>query len=284
MSASGKPPSSESNSSPGQPPIENSALVAAMRAVAQEDSPANRRVLYKSMLQAWFLVPAREGPEIHQPGFHEWKDDTGELFQFEHDSEGVAVLPVFTDEEALRNWNKTLPWIAVPGSALFPAVAVSQAEEIVINPYEPADPGSKMIRPGGRVTRCELEALAHGVIPQESQAPGAGAQPVLLATPKDMPPPELFQAITAAAERLPAVYGLYFSQVMQSNGDSQGVVAVEFVPGSGDKLEQLALARLGEAASGSAGGEALGFVAASTEMGRAIAGSGTSFYRRESGH
>jgi SseB protein N-terminal domain/SseB protein C-terminal domain len=285
VSTSGKPSSpTKSSSSPGRPPVENSALVKAMRAVAQEDSPANRRVLYKCMVQAWFLVPAREGSELHQPGFHEWQDGSGELFQLEHDSEGVPVQPVFTDEEALRNWNKTLPWIAVPGTALFPAVAASQAEEIVINPYEPADPGSRMIRPGGRVTRCELEALARGGIPQESQAPSEDVQPVLLATPKDMPPPELLQALAAAARRLPAVSGLYFSQVMQSNGGSQGVVAVEFAPGSGDELEQSALARLGKAASESEGGDALGFVAASSELGRAIATSGTRFYQRESCH
>jgi hypothetical protein len=277
VTASGKP-SPPTTSSAGRPPIENSALLAAMRAVAQQDSPENRQALYKCLRQAWFVVPAKEGPELQQPGFHEWKDDTAELFQFEQDSAGVPVLPVFTDEEALNNWNKDVPWIAVPGTALFPAVAASQAEEIVINPYDPADPGSKMIRPGGVVTRGELEALAGG------DAPVAGGQPVLLATPKDMPPPELFQTLITAARRLPAVSGLYFSQVMQPRGESQGVVAVEFAPGSSHKLEQSAFARLGKAASQSACGDALEFVAASSELGRAIAANGTRVYRRESGN
>ena len=73
----------------------------------------------------------------------------------------------FTDEEALRNWNKTIPWIALQGTAFFQAVDSTEAEEIVINPYEPENPNSKMIRPGGRVTRWEFEALAEGRIPKE---------------------------------------------------------------------------------------------------------------------
>jgi hypothetical protein len=56
------------------------------------------------------------------------------------------VAVAFTDEEALRNWQKSIPWIALQGSAFFQAVAGTEAEEIVINPYEPENPESKMIR------------------------------------------------------------------------------------------------------------------------------------------
>ena len=88
-------------------------------------------------------------------------------FSLEHDSAGLLVAVAFTDEEALRNWNKTIPWVALQGTGFFQAVASTEAEEIVINPYEPDNPDSKMIRPGGRVTRWEFEELAEGRIPQE---------------------------------------------------------------------------------------------------------------------
>src|SRR5690242_4645402 len=157
----------------GQPDFENSPLPAAMLAVAHGDSPETRRVLYESMLKTWFVVPTREAvPDA--AGFHDIQEGIAASFSLEHDSAGLLVAVAFTDEEALRNWNKTIPWIALQGTGFFQAVASTEVEDIVINPYDSGDPNSKMIRPGGRVTRWELEALAQGDIPQD-QADGHAA-------------------------------------------------------------------------------------------------------------
>ncbi len=88
------------------------------------------------------------------------------MFSLEHDPAGLLVAVAFTDEEALRNWNKTIPWVALQGMGFFQAVASTEAEEIVINPYELDNPASKMIRPGGRVRRWEFEELAQGNLPE----------------------------------------------------------------------------------------------------------------------
>src|SRR5579864_1503176 len=205
------PPSGETTqpkiSSPAaydQPDFANGPLPAAMLAVAHEDSQQNRRTLYQSMLESWFVVPVREAAPEKQ-GFSAVPLNVADSFSLEHDPAGLLVAVAFTDEEALRNWNKTIPWIALQGTAFFRAVASTEAEEIVINPYELDDPGSKMIRPGGRVTRWELEELAQGAIPQTPAADGAetqtASQSVLVTMPTQTPAAEVFDAMSAAARK-----------------------------------------------------------------------------------
>jgi len=214
-----------------QPDFENSLLPAAMLAVAHADSPETRRVLYESMLKTWFVVPTREAvPDA--PGFHDIQEGIAASFSLEHDSAGLLVAVAFTDEEALRNWNKAIPWIALQGTAFFQAVAGTEVEDIVINPYDSGDPNSKMIRPGGRVTRWELEALAQGDVPQ-NQAEGHAAmhdspQSVLVTMPTQMPAAEVFDALGATARKFADVVALYFAQVIYPDGEPHWTVAVEF--------------------------------------------------------
>ena len=135
------------------------------------------------------MVPTKEAAH-DKPGFAAVPTNVADSFSLEHDSDGELVAVAFTDEEALHNWNKSIPWIALQGTAFFQAVASTEAIEIVINPYEPENPDSKMIRPGGRVTRWEFEELAEGRIPQEdSNEQEAEPQSVLVTMPKQMPTP-----------------------------------------------------------------------------------------------
>src|SRR5579864_3818235 len=195
----------------GQPDFENSPLPAAMLAVAHGDSPETRRVLYESMLKTWFLVPTREAaPDA--PGFHDVQEGTAASFSLEHDPAGLLVAVAFTDEEALRNWNKTIPWIALQGTGFFQAVASTEAEEIVINPYELEDPASKMIRPGGRVTRWEFEDLAQGNLPliqAGDEAEEQAAQSVLVTMPTQMPAAEVFAALGTTASKFVDIVAMY---------------------------------------------------------------------------
>src|SRR5690242_13621046 len=190
------PGAGQSGTSPAkdQPDFENSPLPAAMLAVAHGDSPETRHVLYESMLKTWFLVPTRE-PVTDTPGFQDVQENTASTFSLEHDPEGLLVAVAFTDEEALRNWNKTIPWVALQGTGFFQAVASTEAEEIVINPYELDDPASRMIRPGGRIRRWELEELAQGNLPEipaDAQAGTQTAQSVLVTMPTQMPAADVF--------------------------------------------------------------------------------------------
>jgi hypothetical protein len=262
-----------------QPDFANSRLPAAMLAVAKEDSPQNRRILYQSMLGSWFVVPTKEATH-DKPGFAAVPANVADSFSLEHDSEGELVAVAFTDEEALRNWNKSIPWIALQGTAFFQAVVSTRAEEIVINPYEPANPDSKMIRPGGRVTRWEFEELAEGRIPQEgSNEQKAEPQSVLVTMPKQMPTDEMFNAIGKVAGSFSGIAGMYFGQVIYPDGEPHWTVAVEFaaVP-SAKHAKHMMAALVEEARRVFPRSVTTDLVPASTALGQSIASSGEKFY------
>ena len=268
-----------------QPQFDNAAFLAAMLAVSRHDTPVNRRILYELMLKTWFLVPTRDTVPPDTPGFHDIKEDISQSFSLEHDPAGLVVLPAFTDEEALRNWNKTILWIALQGAAFFQAVVETEVEDIVINPYEIEDPSSKMIRPGGRVTRWEFELLAAGRIPQpdtesgDAEAESLTPQPMLLSTPKIMPPKELFDALTHAAKNIPAVQAMYFSQITDAHGGSRCSVAVAFAPGTTEEMITRTFKQLGnQGRHRLSQDESLDFLATSTDLGRAITSTGQKFY------
>lgn len=231
-----------------QPDFANSPLPAAMLAVANDDSPQNRRTLYQSMLNTWFVVPTREvAPD--KPGFSAVPANVAGSFSLEHNSAGQLVAVAFTDEEALRNWNMNIPWIALQGTAFFQAVASTEAEEIVINPYEPANPESKMIRPGGILRRWEFEELAGGRIPQQdSRDQQSEPQSVLVTMPKQMPTPEMFDAMGDAAGKFADIMAMYFAQVTYPDGEPHWTIAVELAAGTSVKQVKHAMAALVKAA------------------------------------
>ena len=231
-----------------QPDFANSPLPAAMLAVAKDDSPQNRQALYQSMLDSWFIVPTREAPP-EEPGFHNTPTNIADSFSLEHDSNGQLVAVAFTDEEALRNWQKNIPWIALQGTACFQAVASTGAEEIVINPYEPENPESKMIRPGGRMKRWEFESLAAGRVPvSDSNEQGVSSQNVLVTMPKQMPTAEMFDAMNEAARAFPEIESMYFGQVTYPDGEPHWTFAVEFAAAASVKQIKHMMAALVKAA------------------------------------
>ncbi|HEY2361861.1 MAG TPA: SseB family protein [Candidatus Angelobacter sp.] len=215
-----------------------------MLTVAKDDTPQNRQTLYQSMFNAWFIVPTREVPP-EEPGFHNTPTNIADSFSLEHNSEGQLVAVAFTDEEALLNWNKSIPWIALQGTAFFQAAASTEVEEIVINPYEPENPESKMIRPGGIVRRWEFEELAEGKIPEKgSTEKVVEPQSVLVTMPKQMPAPEVFDTMGAAAGKFADVVAMYFAQVTYPDGEPHWTIAVEFAIGTSAKQVKHAMAAL----------------------------------------
>jgi hypothetical protein len=284
------PPHQPPDHEPQEPHFESKPLLPAMLAVAHADTPANRHILYQALLATWFVVPVREMPAA-RPGFHDMDPDTPANFSLEHDSDGNPVLPVFTDEEALRNWNKDIPWIAMRGEGFFRAVAATEAGDVVINPYEPENPASKMIRPGGRVARWEFELLAQGLNPQDNMDEESSS--VLLATPKEMPAPAFFQALCAVAKAIPSVEAIYFSQIMFSEtmfsqttdarGGSRRGLAVDFAEGTSEGAIRQALDELDRCVRPLlATSELLDLFSSSSDLGQAISRNGQKFYQRQS--
>ncbi|HLK06740.1 MAG TPA: enhanced serine sensitivity protein SseB C-terminal domain-containing protein [Candidatus Angelobacter sp.] len=262
-----------------QPDFANSPLPAAMLAVAHEDSPQNRKTLYQSMLNTWFVVPTKEATP-DKPGFSTVPANVADSLSLEHDSSGQSVAVAFTDEEALRNWNTSIPWVALQGTAFFQAVASTEAEEIVINPYEPENPSSKMIRPGGRVTRWEFEELAQGRIPEKnSNQQGMQSQSVLVTMPSEMPTPEMFNALTAVAGTFPEIAAMYFGQVIYPDGEPHWTIAVEFSAAPSDKhLNHMMTALVKAARRVFPQSVAADLLLASTALGQSIKTTGCKFY------
>jgi hypothetical protein len=253
-----------------------------MLAVAHDDTPQNRRLLYESMFKTWFLVPTREEPQ-EKPGFHDIQPDTATSFSLEHDSNGLVVAVAFTDEEALRNWNKSIPWVALQGTGFFQAVASTQAEEIVINPYEPENPESRMIRPGGRVKRWELESLAQGVVPQppddEAKAQDAASQSVMVSMPRHMPSAEMFSQLSRAAAAFPQVVAMFFAQISHPTGKSHWAVAVQFAAGvSQEQVDPAMAAVAGEVRRVLPRKQHTELMPASDPLGEAVVALGEKFY------
>ena len=188
----------------------------------------------------------------------------------------------FTDEEALRNWHKTIPWVALQGTGFFQAVASTEAEEIVINPYELDNPASKMIRPGGRVKRWEIEQLAQGNLPEIQADDGAEsqtAQNVLVTMPTQMPAAEVFAALGATASKFTDVVAMYFAQVIYPDGEPHWTVAVEFASASSPKHVERAMVALTKAAQRVFPTTvAADLLLASTALGQSIKTTGKKFY------
>jgi hypothetical protein len=252
-----------------------------MLAVAKDDSPQNRQTLYQSMLASWFVVPTKEEPH-DKPGFSAVPANVADSFSLEHNSEGQLVAVAFTDEEALRNWQKSIPWIALQGTAFFQAVAGTEAEKIVINPYEPANPESKMIRPGGIVMRWEFETLAEGKIPEKGATEKVvEPQSVLVAMPKQMPAPEVFNAMSTAASKFADIVAMYFAQVTYPDGEPHWTIAVEFATGVSAKQVKHAMVALVKAARHVVPKSiAADLLLASSALGQSVTTTGKKFYSR----
>jgi hypothetical protein len=262
-----------------QPNFANSTLPAAMLAVAHEDSPQNRQTLYQSMLNAWLIVPTRETvPD--KPGFSTVPANLADSFSLEHDSSGQPVAVAFTDEETLRNWNTSVPWVALQGNAFFHAVAGTDAEEIVINPYEPENPSSKMVRPGGRVTRWEFEELAEGRIPKRNTSEqGMEPQSALVTMPRQMPTAEMFNVIGEVAGTFPEIAAMYFGQVTYPDGEPHWTIAVEFAePPSAKQVKRMMTALLKAARRVFPRSVTSDLLLASTALGQSVKTLGKKFY------
>jgi len=266
----------------GAPDFANSPLPASMLAVAHDDSLQNRQTLYQSMLQTWFVVPAKEAAP-DQPGFSTVPTNVADSLSLEHDSSGQPVAVAFTDEDALRNWHKTIPWIALQGTAFFQSVASTEAEEIVINPYEPENPESRMIRPGGMVKRWEFKELAQGRIPpiqaDDDAETQTAPQSVLVTMPQQMPAPEMFNAISEIARTFPEIAGMYFGQVTYPDGEPHWTIEVEFAGAPSDKhLNRMMTALVKAAQRVFPGNIETDLLLASTSLGQSIKATGKKFY------
>jgi hypothetical protein len=210
----------------------------AMRRVAEQDTPENRRALFELLLASTLLAAT---PDASSAGTEQGLATiTGE--------DGPS-LPVFTRIEALLAWRPTgYAPVALTGRTLFETAARYKTAKIEVNPASV---------PRGWISRAEIDALAHGQVPRgpsgrpepappnepghEHQAapayergqahePAPAYEPAV-ERPSVRPPEALIEAARRALEAQPhAVAGWLFATVAAS-GPAQLMVGVQLADG-----------------------------------------------------
>ncbi len=205
-------------------------LCDAMDAVAKLDNEHTRKVLYRTLLDSWLHIPTPELPPEMKEGLT--RLETGAKVQFSHiqDRDGRIIFPVFTDPEALRNWDPNTPSFSMPASEYFKIVSSLRVDEIRINVY---DPIRKPIRPGGSITRREFESLAQGQIPakiRHSIQVKAGQQ-IMIDKPANSLPDAVLSRFKEACGKIPEVEAAIYAWMMIPPEAPTHTLALKFQSG-----------------------------------------------------
>ncbi len=203
-------------------------LVRAMGEVASNDGAENRKKLYETLLGSVLLVPIPEIPAGLAPGLHTATQETRIQLTAMTDRNQVRVTSAFTDLEALRNWDPNTPYLGLKAQELFRLVMGTDIQAVLINPF---DPIRKMIRPGGRVTRAEMEVLATGIVPNFTGSKTAQFQlkaneKVFIGRPVHPPSQAMEELLKKEADSFPAIVELFVFQMATQAGSSHTVIGI----------------------------------------------------------
>jgi hypothetical protein len=206
----------------------NPDLVRAMHEIASNDNPDNRKRFYDALLASMLWVPVPEIPRELGAGLQTTKAPVELQILGITDRNGTRLTPAFTDSEALRNWDPNTPHLAIKAKELFRVVMESDVQGIVINLF---DPVRKMNRPGGGVTRVELELLSKGLIPTHIDPRGVQFQlkaneKVFLGRPAHPPSAAIEELLRGTAASFPSIAELYVFQMATQAGSSHTVVGI----------------------------------------------------------
>jgi hypothetical protein len=205
----------------------NAPLVKAMDVMAREDNRENRKRLYDALLASTPIIPTPELPEgFRAPGERPAASNIGVDMVGFHDKQGRKVTPAFTDMDALKTWDPNTPSLGLKAQALFQMVLGTEFQGLVINPF---DPIRKMIRPGGLVTRAELEVLANGAVPsftgpKTAQFQLRANEKVLIGRPALPLSMAIEELLKKKARCLPIIAELYVFQMATQAGSSHTVI------------------------------------------------------------
>ena len=229
---------------------QNAELLQAMDKVARADTREHRTALYRALLDSRLLMPTPEIPS-------ELKGKAREVVVPErvnlqivliNDRDGRSSTAVFTDVEALRNWDPNTPYLEIASRAYFEMVRQSPVVAIIVNPF---DPVRKMIRPGGRLMRFEFDSLADGYIP-EGTPDATGGMKMHIAKPVSYRAGKLSGsiagAVTETAKELPEIVALYSAEMVPEGAAVRQVIGVAFASGCGAEQKGQCIQRLGASA------------------------------------
>jgi hypothetical protein len=265
----------------------NPTLVRAMHDIAINENPENRKKVYEALLGSMLLVPVAEIPADLSglgPGLHTATSKTQIQLRRITDRNQIQLTAAFTDLEALRNWDPNTPYLGLNAPDLFRLVMGTDIQEVAINPF---DPSRKMIRPGGRVTRAELELLSKGIVPGSPESKIAQVQlkaneKVFIARPANPPTPALEELLRSIAASFPAISELYVFQMATQGGTSHTVVGINLGEDVSREQQDEIVRSLGASAQAELkGGQSLDFMFLRGAMREQIRKLGGLIFRRE---
>lgn len=253
-------------------PLDNSALVDAMRAVAVNDSEQTRADLFTLLLGAKLIVSTPDSPLV-ESSWTAGPDETMKVAMLQ-DEDGV-VLPVFTSVASLLEWRpQGGTYTALAATALLQMAMNVSAGKVVV------DPASD---PRGVLTGYEIATLASGRLPLGGAEVAPAGTPVDIGAPSTPPPDEVVQAVRDALAAEPGAQAAWLYVQRQEGYEPEMVIGVELRDGIEGEAEQAAMRRIVDAAGArSAGVGALAFTVVSEDGGlrQAIVTGGDEIFRR----
>ncbi len=225
----------------------NPALIKAMHAVATNDNPDNRKTLYEALLVSMLLIPVPEMPQGLGTGMQTLQSSVQLPLIGIVDANQIKITPAFTDVEALRNWDPNTPYIGLKSVDLFRFLLRTDIQDVLINPF---DPIRKMIRPGGRVKRAEMEVLAKGVVPSNmghQQIQFKAAEKVLIGLPANPPSDTILELLRDKVKEIPAVAELYYFQMARGQSAPEIVIGIGLTQDVSESKKQAISQTLGKA-------------------------------------
>lgn len=262
----------------------NAPLVQAMNRMASRDNTENRKNLYEALLASTLIIPTPELPEEFRiAGEKAAGSNTRIDIVGFNDKQGRKITPAFTDIDALKTWDPNTPSLGLKAQALFRMVLGTDFQALVINPF---DPIRKMLRPGGWVTRAELELLANGIMPMRIRQKGfqfqlKTNQKIAIGIPALRPSPEVEETLRVTASAIPEVFELYLFQMATPEGYCQSVIGIQLDGSSTRENQDDLAAKLGEAAQLKLEkGQSLDFLILRGNMGRDVRAQGLLIFQR----
>lgn len=210
---------------------ENAELIQAMAVAGETGSAESWKRAYRLLMESRLCIPVLGVPELAKSG----PDGEGKAFNISvvrlKDSQGHPVTLAFTDEEALRHWRPELRAVRIPGREFFRMIKQTDVSGVLINFH---DPEQTTLRPGGRLTRFEIEALAQGIVPGRPDASGrvemtVSADSTIEVNGVSQPPAQqVLDALCSTARTILDIKELYLVELTFEGEEPHNVIGVEF--------------------------------------------------------
>lgn len=221
---------------------ENAELVQAMTVAGETGTAESWKRAYRLLMDCRLCIPVMGVPELAAP-----PGGAGKAFNIAvvrlKDSQGKAVTLAFTDEEALRHWRPEIRAVRIPGREFFGMIKQTDVSGVLLNFH---DPGQSPLRPGSRLTRFEIEALAQGIVPGRPDETGrvemtvSGNATIQVNVPSEPLSEQVLDGLCAAARAIQEIKQLYLVELTFEGEEPHNAIGIElFQPVMHDRWQAI---------------------------------------------